>query len=64
MIKNISRIIAGLMSLFGVCFVCYAFNHPEMSFPWNNTITYVIYGIYVAITIFLFIAPFKDKKVK
>ena len=36
----------------------YAVSHPEGSFPWSNWITYLIYGIYLAVTVLLFIAPF------
>ncbi|MSD03189.1 hypothetical protein GKE11_09285 [Faecalibacterium prausnitzii] len=36
-------------------------NHPEMSFPWNNTITWLLYGLYVLVTVVLLIAP-KMKK--
>lgn len=30
---------------------------PEMSFPWNNTITWLLYGLYVLVTVVLLIAP-------
>ena len=36
-------------------------NHPEMSFPWNNTITWVMYGLYAIVTAVLLIAPTKKK---
>ena len=38
-----------------------ALNHPEMSFPWNNTITWLLYGLYILVTVMLLIAP-KTKK--
>lgn len=59
MIKKISRIIASLMLIFSIAFVVYALNHPEASFSWSNTITYVLYALYIAVMVFLFIAPFK-----
>lgn len=58
--KKTSRIIAGSMLVVAVIFVVYALIHPELSFPWNNTVTYIIYGVYAVITLLLFIAPFKD----
>lgn len=60
--KKTSRIIAGVMLVVAVIFVLYAVNHPEYSFPWNNIITYIIYGVYAAVTAFLFVAPFKNDK--
>ncbi|RHS76102.1 hypothetical protein DW790_15250 [Firmicutes bacterium AM31-12AC] len=39
----------------------FALNHPEKSFPWNNTITWLLYGVYFLVTVVLLIAP-KMKK--
>lgn len=61
MTKKISRIIAILMLIFSIAFVAYALNHPEASFTWSNTSTYAMYALYVAIMVFLLIAPFKKK---
>lgn len=58
--KKTSRIIASAMLVVAVIFVVYALTHPELSFPWNNTVTYIIYCIYAVITLLLFIAPFKE----
>ena len=33
----------------------------EMSFPWNNTITWGLYGMYTVVTVILLIAPTKKK---
>ena len=27
-----------------IVFIMFALNHPEKSFPWNNTITWLLYG--------------------
>ncbi len=62
--KKISRIMASVMLVAAIAFVAYALNHPDMSFPWNNTVTYIIYGIYAFITLLLFIAPFKNSNSK
>ena len=44
-----------------VVFFWYAGNHPEAGFPWSNTVTYVLYGVYALVMIVLFAAPFKRK---
>ena len=61
MIKKISRIIGLVMVVIAIVYVVFALNHPEMSFPWNNTITRVLYGLYAIVTAVLLIAP-KNKK--
>ena len=59
--KSISRIVGLVMLIIAVAFIVFALNHPEMSFPWNNTITWLLYGLYVLVIVVLFIAP-KMKK--
>jgi multisubunit Na+/H+ antiporter MnhB subunit len=59
--KNISRIIGVIMLIVAIVFIVLALNHPEKSFPWNNTITWLLYGIYFLVTVVLLIAP-KMKK--
>ena len=59
--KSTSRIVGLVMLIIAVAFIVLALNHPEMSFPWNNTITWLLYGLYVLMTVVLFIAP-KMKK--
>ena len=59
--KSTSRIIGLLMLIIAVIFIMFALNHPEMSFPWNNTITWLLYGLYILVTVMLPIAP-KTKK--
>ena len=59
--KSISRVIGVIMLIVAIVFIVFALNHPEMSFPWNNTITWLLYGLYVLVTVVLFIAP-KMKK--
>ena len=61
--KSTSRIVGLVMLIIAVAFIVFALNHPEMSFPWNNTITWLLYGLYVLVTVVLFIAP-KMKKYK
>ena len=59
--KITSRIVGLVMLIIAVAFIVFALNHPEMSFPWNNTITWLLYGLYILVTVVLFIAP-KMKK--
>ena len=59
--KKISRIIGCIMLAAAVIFVAAAFQHPEMSFPWSNSITYSFYAVYLVIMALLLIAPFKNR---
>ena len=59
--KSTSRIVGLVMLIIAVAFIVFALNHPEMSFSWNNTITWLLYGLYILVTVVLFIAP-KMKK--
>lgn len=62
MTKRKSRIIGFIMLIAAVVFLLFAMQHPEMSFPWNNTITYLLYIAYLVVMITMFIAPFKRNK--
>lgn len=59
--KSISRIIGLIMLIIAIVFIMFALNHPEKSFPWNNTITWLLYGVYFFVIVVLLIAP-KMKK--
>ena len=59
--KSTSRIAGLVMLIIAVAFIMFAVSHPEMSFPWNNTIAWLLYGLYVLVTVVLLIAP-KMKK--
>lgn len=52
---NIFFVIGCLMVVVAICFVAFVLNHPEMSFPWPNSITYAIYVFFLIVTVFLFI---------
>lgn len=55
---------AGLLTI-AVCFVFYAANHAEASFPWSNRISFMFYGAYVWLLLkFLIDIPFFTKKRK
>ena len=55
--KRTLRTIAVVMLLAAAGFLLYAFSHPEMSWPWSNSISYVIYGTYLLIMAALLVAP-------
>ena len=48
--KSISRIIGLTMLIIAIVFIMFALNHPEKSFPWSNTITWLLYGVYFLVT--------------
>ena len=56
-----SRIIGVIMLLVAIVFIMFALNHPEKSFPWSDTITWLLYAVYFLVTMVLLIAP-KMKK--
>ena len=53
------RIIAWIMLLVAVGFLCYAFQHPEGGWPWSNTVSYTLYTVYLLLMLFFFVAPFR-----
>jgi len=60
-----SKILFGigcLLVLLAILFLIFAFNHPEMSFPWNNNVTLTIYGIYAVFTTAMFVLSAVLKK--
>ena len=59
--KNVSGIIGLVMVVIAIAFVVFVLNHPEMSFPWSNTITWVLYGLYAIVTVVLLITPAKRR---
>lgn len=62
MTKKFSRIIGIVLLALAVAFVIFAFSHLEMSFPWSNTVTYLLYSVYLIAMVVLLIAPFKKNK--
>lgn len=51
-----------LLVLIAIIFVIFALNHPEMSFPWSNSVSFAIYGIYIVVTICVFVLSVVLKK--
>ena len=50
------------MIVVAIGFLIFALNHPEMSFPWSNSITYVIYVVYLVAAIIMFCISKKATK--
>lgn len=50
------------MLIVAIIFIMFALNHPEKSFPWNNTITWLLYGVYFLVAVVLLIAPKMKKR--
>ncbi len=61
MTKKTYRFIGIVMLVLATAFIIFAFSHPEMSFPWSNTITYLLYGVYFIVMVVMFVAPTKKK---
>lgn len=59
MSKKVSRVIACIMLVIWITFLFFALNNPQLSWPWNNAISYSIYLAYFIFMVVLFIAPFK-----
>ena len=52
---------ACVLSAASVGFVIFAMGHPELSFPWDNWITGILYGLYADAVVLLFILAFCKK---
>lgn len=59
--RDVFRIMGLVMILGAIIFLVFALNHPEMSFPWSNTVTWSIYGIYAVVTVILLIVSVKKR---
>ena len=59
--KKSLRIVAIAMLTIGVVFVLFALGHPELSWHWGNGISYILYFVYVAISVALLIISFKKR---
>lgn len=50
-----------MLSAAAVGFVIFAMGHPELSFPWDNWVTGILYGGYTDVVVLLFILAFYKK---
>ena len=62
MTRKRSRIIAVIMLITAAVFIVIALNNPQAVFPWSNTITYSLYGIYAVVMTVMFIAPLRRNR--
>ena len=59
--KKTSWTIGLIMLIVAIAFVIFALTHPTASFPWSNTLTYILYIVYfIGVVVFL-IFPFRKK---
>ena len=58
-IKNNKKyyISGGILCLIAVIFSAVALTHPELSFPWPNPVSYIIYALYAIYTVLVFFMP-------
>jgi len=59
--NSLFLIIGTIMVIVAISFVFFAFNNPQASLPWSNSITYGIYIIYVIVTIFFILKGLQKK---
>ena len=52
---------ACVLSAAAIGFVIFTVGHPELSFPWDNWVTGILYGLYVDTVVLLFILAFGKK---
>ncbi len=55
-------LLAILLTVIAIAFVAFAFSHPEMSFPFSVKTTLIIYGVYIAVTVLLYVLAILLKK--
>lgn len=60
--SQVFLLIGCMLLVAAIVFLLFALNHPEMSFPWKNNITYTIYIIYIIAIISMFGLWIKTKK--
>lgn len=59
--KKTSWTIGLIMLIVAIAFVIFALTHPTASFPWSNTITYILYIVYFIGVIVFLLSPFRKK---
>lgn len=60
--SSIFLLVGCAMIFIAIMFFLYALQHPEKSFPWGNSVTYVLYFVYLLSTICMFILSIKNKR--
>ena len=59
--KNIYGVVSLILVIGAIIFIVFALNNPQFSFPFSNTITYLIYITYIVLTIVMTILYLKTK---
>ena len=59
--KNIYGVVSLILVIGAIIFIVFALNNPQFSFPFSNTITYLIYITYIVLTIVMIILYLKTK---
>ena len=54
-------IAACVLMIAAIGFIFFAMGHPEMSFPWDNWVTGILYGLYADAVVLLIILAFCQK---
>ena len=60
-IKKQFLIPACVLAAAAIGFIIYAVGHPELSFPWSNQTTRILYGVYADAVVLLFVLAFWKK---
>ena len=50
-------ILGGILCLLAALFIAVACTHPELSFPWSNRVSYILYALYGIYTVIVFCMP-------
>ena len=54
-----ARIISIIMLIGSFIFLEFVFTHPEATFPWGNTVTYILYGLYICAMVYFMSIGYK-----
>lgn len=57
LMKNKYTIGGIILTAAGLAFIGYALANPQLSFPWSNTVTYILYAYYIVYTVLVFCMP-------
>lgn len=55
--KKVFYVLGAVLSLIAGAFLCIALTNPQLSFPWPNWVSYIIYALYLVITVLVFCLP-------
>ena len=62
--KKVYYIAGAVLVLIAAAFIAFALKHPELSFPWPNWVSCVLYALYGIYTLLIFLMPcFKNASI-